>query len=80
MKARYHVPVHATWQVEPSSEERTRLARVIMVAIERAVKSKVPQGAEIVATEIRGPGGHRRTYSSLHTTVPMPIRILSPAN
>jgi hypothetical protein len=55
MKARYHIPIRAAWSVEPPSEERTRLERVIMSAIERAVKDKAPQGAEIVATEIRRP-------------------------
>jgi tetratricopeptide (TPR) repeat protein len=54
MKVRYHIPLRATWQVEPPSEERMRLERAIMIAIERVVKSKAQQGAEIVASEIQG--------------------------
>ena len=55
MKARYHIPVHATWKVELPSEERTRIERVIRIAIERAVKSRAEQDSEIMATEIRRP-------------------------
>src|SRR5262245_47502702 len=64
MKARYHIPVRATWQVEPPSEERTRIERAIMIAIERAVKSKAQQGSEIVASEIQGPGGTSELFES----------------
>jgi hypothetical protein len=66
MKARYHIPVRAAWQVKPSSEERTRIERVIMIAIERAVKSKAQQAAEIVATEIQGLRGTNEPLESLH--------------
>jgi hypothetical protein len=55
MKLRYHIPIRAVLQVEPPSEESTRLERAIMIAIERAVNSKARQRAEIVASEIRGP-------------------------
>lgn len=54
MKVRYHIPVRAVWHTDPPSEERTRIERAIMIAIERAVKSKSQQGSEIVITEIRG--------------------------
>jgi hypothetical protein len=64
MKARYHIPVRVTWQAEPPSEERMRLERAIRVAIERSVKSKAQQGAEIVATEIQGPGAARELFES----------------
>jgi hypothetical protein len=64
MKARYHIPVRAAWQVKPSSEERTRIERVITIAIERAVKSKARQGAEIVATEIQGLGATSQLFES----------------
>lgn len=55
MKVRYHLPVRAAWHVEPPSEEKTRLERAIMIAIERAVKSTAQEDSEIVATEIQGP-------------------------
>jgi hypothetical protein len=55
MKIRYHIPVRAAWHVELPPEERTRLERAIMIAIERAVKSKAEQDSEIVATGIQGP-------------------------
>jgi hypothetical protein len=58
MKIRYHIPVHAAWHVEPPSEERMRLERAIMIAIERAVKSKAEQDSEIVTTDM---GGERIT-------------------
>src|SRR5438552_16308904 len=48
MKVRYHFPVHATWKVEPPSEERTRLERVILFAVERAVKSIAGRGPKIL--------------------------------
>jgi hypothetical protein len=60
MKVCYHIPVNARWQVEPSSEERVRLERAITLAIERAVKSKAQQGAEIVSTEDQGLEGRER--------------------
>jgi hypothetical protein len=64
MKARYHIPVHTTWQVELPSEERRRLERAIVIAIERAVKSKAQQGSEIVATEIQGQGNTSERFQS----------------
>ena len=39
---------------ELPADEKDRLERLIMLSIERAVKSKAQQGAEIVATEIQG--------------------------
>jgi hypothetical protein len=56
MKICYHIPIRVAWHGEPPSKERTRLERAIIIAIERAVKSKAQQDSEIVATEIRGPG------------------------
>jgi hypothetical protein len=56
MKVRYHIPDHVTWHGEPPSEERTRLERAIISAIERAVKSRAEQDSEIVATDMRGEG------------------------
>lgn len=64
MKICYHIPVQAVWHVEPSSEEKMRLERAIMIAIERAVKSKAQQCAEIVVTEIQGPAGTSELFES----------------
>jgi hypothetical protein len=54
MKVCYHIPMRAVWSVEPPSEERARLERAIIIAIERAVKSRAEQDSEIMATEIQG--------------------------
>jgi hypothetical protein len=56
MKVYYHMPDLATWPTELHSDERKRLERVIMLAIERAVKGKAQQGSEIVATATQGSG------------------------
>lgn len=64
MTIRYHIPVRATWPVEPSSEERTRLESAILSAIERAVKSKAEQDSVIVTAEIREPGDDSVRFES----------------
>src|SRR5689334_20715874 len=52
MRVHYHIPLHAVWLAEPSSQERTRLEPVILLAIERAVKSVAQPGSEITNTKI----------------------------
>src|SRR5262245_18681960 len=64
MKVRYHIPVNAAWQVEPPSEKRIRLNLAIRIAIERSVKSKARQGAEIVASDIQGPAATSELFES----------------
>jgi hypothetical protein len=55
LKARYTIPVRATWRGEVASDEKTRLERAIFLAIEGAVKSQAQRGSEILAAEIQGP-------------------------
>jgi hypothetical protein len=64
MKACYIIPGRASWQGELSSDEKTRIERVIFLAIERAVKSNAEQGSEIVAAEIQGPGDTSERFES----------------
>lgn len=55
MKARYSIPLRATWQGELPSDEKTRIERAIFLAIERAIKATAGRGSEIVAAETQGP-------------------------
>lgn len=64
MRVRYNTPVRATWQGEPPSDEKTRLERAIIIAIERAVKSAAEQGSEIVAAEVQGPEDTSERFAS----------------
>ena len=77
MKARYHIPAHAAWNVEPPSEERTRLERTIIVAIEGAVKSKAHQGSEIITSEIKRTGSAHDIVllSQINCHIPIKLRI-----
>jgi hypothetical protein len=66
VKRLYHIPVRAAWQVEPPSEERSRLERAIFLAIERAVRSKAEQGSEIVPAEIQEPENTSERFEFSH--------------
>lgn len=52
MKIRYHIPNSANWEDGPSADEKARLERAIIIAIERAVRSRAQKGSEIAAAEI----------------------------
>ncbi|HLW71305.1 MAG TPA: hypothetical protein VKS22_11860 [Candidatus Binataceae bacterium] len=56
MKTSYNIPGRASWLDELSSDEKTRIERVIFLAIERAVKSMAEHGSQIAAAEIQGAG------------------------
>src|SRR6266436_4397375 len=64
MKARYNIPVRASWQGELPSDEKTRIERAIFLAIERAVKSAAEQGSEIAAAEIQEAEGTTERFES----------------
>src|SRR5882762_9828231 len=53
MKSRYTIPARAAWQGELPPDEKTRIERAILLAIEWAVKSTAEQGSEVAAAEIQ---------------------------
>ena len=52
MKVCYHIPNCANWEDVPFADEKARLERAIIVAIERAVRSQAQKDSEIAAAEI----------------------------
>jgi len=52
MKVRYHIPNCANWEDVPLPDEKARLERAIIIAIERAVRSQAQKDSEIAAAEI----------------------------
>jgi hypothetical protein len=64
MKARYNIPVRASWQSELPSDEKTRIERAVFLAIERAVKSTAGPGSEIVAAESQAPENTSERFES----------------
>jgi len=55
MKARYHIPIRAAWRVEAPSNEKASLERAIIIAIERAVRSRAERDSEIMAIDLQPP-------------------------
>jgi hypothetical protein len=48
MKARYHLPTRVVWRGDATADEKSRLERMILRAIENALKSRAGSDGEIV--------------------------------
>lgn len=61
MKARYHLPTQVTWCSEAAADDKARIERVILGAIERALSGRGGPNAEIVRPQkaVRPDGGDR---------------------
>jgi hypothetical protein len=51
LKKRYHIPTRVNWSAQPNAQESTRLERVVLEAIRRAIERQDQIASEIVVTD-----------------------------